>query len=322
MAINTSYSTPANGTEAIYRLITLLTANGWRIPQWSDATTLTTPAAPLASNPYGAAPGGWGSGVGNLGNTSAWFRITSPTVGGYTREWLFQRGSADQTWTVARGRTGFTGGAPNATTLPTDATGVTLINALSLFDTTLTSRLLISVDTVNGAWSMFTVVTGGGNTRTFVCDEALSAGTYPAADADPYIFGLYYNPTGLTPASFATSVPITFYKRTRHGLASPSNASVTLNPIFLYGTSSYAPASGASIQLAPEPYNTTEVPLQIPVFRPGSTGTSTGWCGYSNGMRWCTVWGRSNGQTLTDTINYWIFAGGMWIPWDSSTPTI
>lgn len=318
MAINVNYSTPANGTAAIHSLITLLLANGWRIPQSSDGSTLTTHSPPTSTNPYSTSS----SGPGNLGNNLAWFRITSPTVSGNTREWLFQRGAADQTWTVSRGRTGFTGGSPSATVLPTDSTAQSLISNLQLFDSTLLSRLLLAVDTVTGAWSMLTIPTGGGNVRTFVFDEALATGTFPAADTDPYVFGLYYNATGLTPAAWAFTSPITIYKRIRHGLASASNQSITFRPLYPWGANAQAPASAASDQIAPEPYGNTEVPIQIPVFRPGATSTSTGWIGFTNGLRWGTVWGRANGQTLTDTSNYWIFAAGMWVPWDSSTPTI
>jgi hypothetical protein len=318
MAINTSYSTPVNGTAAIFSLITLLTANGWKIPAWSDATTLTTPGSPLSSNPYGSS----GNGAGNLGNTNAWFRITSPSVNGNTREWLFQRGSADQTWTVSRSRTGFTTGG-TASVIPTDATtGQNLLSAAQLFDAVLASRLLIEVDTVTGAWTMFTIVTGGGNTRTFVADEALAAGTFASADTDPYLFTAYYNATGATAPATIPPAFATWYKRTRNGLSGAANNTTTLAAIFNSSAVCIAPPSGTANQPAPEPYSTNEVPIQIPVYRAGATSTTTGWAGFTNGLRWNTVYGRSNGQTLTNGANYWIFVAGTWVPWDSSTPVI
>lgn len=319
MTINASYSTPASGTAAIYSLITLLTANGWTISAWSDATTLVSGVS-LASNPYGSAS----SGVGNLGNASAWFRITSPTVGGYTREWMFQRGANDYTWSVSRSRLGFTTGG-GATTIPTDATsGMALFGSGTLFDAVLSSRLLLSVDTVSGAWSLFTVVSGGGNVRTLIFDEALAAGTYPAADTDPYICAVYYNGTGLDVSAFGLASSVTVYKRTRHGLASPSNAAVSIRHTSTYtGDPLFVPVSSSSGQIGPEPYGSTEIPLPLPVFRAGAASTSNGWCGYTAGLRWATVWGRSNGQTLSDGSSlYWMYAGGMWMPWDSSTPVI
>lgn len=315
MAINTNYSTPANGTAAIYSLITLLTANGWKIPAWSDGTTLTTPGSPLTANPYGSSA----SGAGNLGNTSAWFRLTSPSVGGYTREWLFQRGAADQTWTVARGRSGFTTGG-TAATVPTDSTATTIISAAALFDSTLLSRLLIAVDTVSGAWTMLTIVTGGGNVRTLIVDEALAAGTYPAADTDPYLYAAYYNATGLGVNSVVSGLPV--YKRSRHGLTNAINTGANLGAIHLSGLIVVAPPTDGTYQLAPEPYGNTEVPVQIPVLKYGVTGQTKGWCGFTAGLRWPSVYGRANGQTLTDGTNFWIFVGGMWAPWDSSAPTI
>ena len=319
MAINVSYSTPANGTTAIYSLITLLIANGWTVSAWTSGVGNAAVNGVAVGNPYtdnaNATTG--------LGNISAWFRITSPTVGGYTREWMFQRGADDYTWSVSRSRLGFTTGG-TATVIPTDATsGMALFPSGNLFDAVLSSRLFLSVDTVSGAWGAFTIVSGGGNVRTMIFDEALAASTYPALDADPYICAVYYNATGLDVGAFGVGIPVTVYKRTRHGLTSPSNAAVTVRQSSIYvGDAIYAPASSSGGQIGPEPYGSTEVPFPIPVFRPGAASTSNGWCGYTAGLRWATVWGRSNGQTLSDGTSYWIYAGGMWVPWDSTTPVI
>ena len=106
MAIQANTSSPANGTAAIFTLLTRLCAAGWIVKRWSDATTLSSDNVNLTANPYGTS----GSGAGNLGNTSAWFRVAAP---GGSREWLFQRGSGDATWTVSRSIAGFTGGSPS-----------------------------------------------------------------------------------------------------------------------------------------------------------------------------------------------------------------
>ena len=95
MAIIANTSSPANGTAAILTLLTQLCAGGWIVKRWSDGTTLSSDNVNLTSNPYGSSS----SGANNLGNTSAWFRVAAP---GGSREWLFQRGSGDATWTVSR----------------------------------------------------------------------------------------------------------------------------------------------------------------------------------------------------------------------------
>jgi hypothetical protein len=95
MATLTDVSSPANGTAAVYTLLTELCAAGWIVKRWSDATTLSSDNVNLTTNPYGSS----GSGAGNLGNTSAWFRVAAS---GGSREWLFQRGAGDATWTISR----------------------------------------------------------------------------------------------------------------------------------------------------------------------------------------------------------------------------
>ena len=322
MAIATSYSTPANGTTAIWALINLLVANGWTVSAWTTGSAVGSVVNGAAvGNPYtndSAASTG-------LANLSAWFRLTYTGSGGYSREWLFQRGSlatADYTWTVSRSRTGFlTGGT--ATVIPTDATtGQSLMAATQLFDATLASRLLISVNTGNGSWTLLTVLTGGGTTRTFIADEAMAAGTFSAADTDPYVFGAYWTTGGITAPYSVPPTPVTFYKRTRHGLASAANTVITMGPICSTVGTVLAPSTSPTLQVAPEPYGTNEVPIQIPVYKAGATGTATGWAGFTNGLRWSSVYGRSNGQTITDSANFWVYVGGMWVPWDSSVPTI
>jgi hypothetical protein len=64
------------------------------------------------------------------------------------------------------------------------------------------------------------------------------------------------------------------------------------------------------------------VPLPIPVMRTGVPSTTTGWVGFARGIRWATVQGRASGQTLDGTTEYWIYAAGLWLRWDSSTPTL
>lgn len=319
MAINTSTTSPANGTEAVFTLLTMLLAAGWTVPAWSDGTTLTTPGAALTANPYGSAA----SGAGNLGNTSAWFRVTAPSS---SREWIFQRGAADTTWTVARSRLGYTGGAPNATTLPTDATSSQTLSAAAVLFSATPGVWLISVDTVDYGWTAFTVPVGGGNVATLVFDEPLLTGTYPTtpvADDDPVLFGLYYNGTGLVAAGgwnvqYNSSLPV--YKRVRHGLSSPSNVRVGYARVHINNNSVTPAVAGAWTTLGTDPYNSYEVPLSIQV---GATAVAiNGWVGVTSHHRWCTVAGRSNGQTLVAGSDYWIYCAGVWVPWDSSTPAI
>ena len=323
MAINTSATAPANGTAAIFTLINTLLAAGWRIKAWSDATTLTSGVS-LSTNPYGTS----GSGAGNLGNTSAWFRIAA---GDGSREWMFQRGSADTNWGVYRSVSGFTTGG-NATTVSTNATdGYTFQTNANGFIGASPGRWLISVNTSDYTWCAFNVAIGGGNSGVMLGDDSLMAGTYPTspvADADPYVSFFAYLSAGATTVSFSATSTGVCMKRFRHGLASASNVKATASSAVGIVTSGTVQGLGPIVTsgnyICVEPYNSAEVPILIPVYAYGSAAsTTTGWVGYQNGWRASTITGRATGQTLNfNNATYWIYAVGWWVPWDSSTPTI
>jgi hypothetical protein len=321
MAVQTNFSTPATATTAVYTLITALCAAGWVIPAWSDGTTLTTPGSPLATNPYGSA----GSGATNLGNTSAWLRLTAPNG---TREWLIQRGTTDVLWTISRSRTGFSGGT--ATVLPTDATTGQAMVANATFFPAVSSTHRWGISLENSApygWTAFLLPIGGGNIITMLFDEPLATASIAATDGDVVLFGSYFNATGFAAAAgftVAAASTLTCWKRFRHGLASPSNVRVQYLGYYERGSAVLvAPSSGTS-QCAVDPINSLEAPLPIQVAAIGNPATNTGYCGFVNRHRWCSVSGRSNGQTLYDATNglYWIYLAGLWLSWDSSTPSI
>ena len=318
MAVQTDVSSPANGTAAIFSLITRLLLAGWLVKAWSDATTYTGGVS-LNTNPYGSAS----SGAGNLGNTSAWFRIAAADG---SREWLFQRGAGDATWTVSRSKAGFTGGSPSATTAgtATDATG--LFTAASLFSAT-PGRAFISCDDAApyGFW-MSCITLGGGNVLTLLCDEPLLANSYDPADTDPYLWWGYYNATGLA-ASTSAIVTISGTLLYKRFTGAGSNQVCSLCRMTTQGqsgtTAAAAPPTDASAQVGMTPSSLTEVPLRIPVVRLGASSSTSGWVGLTSRLRWATVHGRLNGQTLAQGASaYWIFMAGVWVPWDSSTPAL
>lgn len=317
MAVQTDVSSPANGSAAIFSLITRLCAAGWLVKRWSDATTLTDSAS-LSTNPYA----GSGSGAGNLGNNSAWFCIAAADG---SREWLFQRGTGDATWTVSRSKAGFTGGSPTATTVSTATDATALFSAASLFSAT-PGRMFISTDDAApyGFW-LSCVKLGGGNVLTFLCDEPLLASSYDPADVDPYLWWGYYNATGLA-ASTSAIVDVSatlLYKRFTGAGSNQVCSLCRLVPQPLWGYSSVAPPSTASDQVGMTPLSLTEVPLRITVVRHGASSATTGWVGLTSRLRWATVHGRLNGQTLAQGASaYWIFMAGLWVQWDSSTPTL
>lgn len=322
MAILTSNTTAANGTEAVMTLLTTLTASGWTVVAWSDATTLTTPGSPLTSNPYG----GSGSGPGNLGNTSAWFRILAPAS---YEEWIFFRGSSDVTWTVVRSRTAFSvGGA--ATTRSTSTIEDILVSAATFFPATSFTWNISVEDASPYGFTAFHVVSGGGNVKTLIFSEPLAAGTYSPLDQDPVVYGAAYDATGYGPYDLVAdnSTQIRYWrKRVRHGMTSPSPSTTWAGLQHIRSDSvgaSMAPATNTGTgQIGVEPYGSKEIPLPIAVGW-AQASYSGGWQGYLSRQRWCTVGGRVNGQTLYDSasVKYFIYMIGIWVPWDSSIPAI
>lgn len=315
MATTVSASSPTNGTAAVFTLLTEILAAGYRVTAWSDGTTYTGSVS-LSANPYGSS----GSGAGNLGNASAWFRVRAPDS---SREWLFQRASADQTWTINRSKSGFTGGSPNATTAGTASDATALFSAAQAFPTS-TWRMFISCESAAPyGFTAFGITLGGGNVLHILTDEPLASGTTDTSDTDPYLWWGYYNATGLAGATGgAISVSSTLlYKRFTGAGSNQVCAMLTLAP---YAATQVAPAqSTTSAQCGVTPNTLHEIVLPIYVARAGASSSTTGWVGTCNRLRWGTVGGRANGFTLGPAGGlYWIFLAGIWVPWDSSTPAL
>lgn len=320
MSVTVSNTGPANGTAAIFTLIDRLCNAGWLVKAWSDATTYTGGVS-LSTNPFGSSA----SGAGNLGNTSAWFRIAAPDG---SREWMFQRGASDVTWSVARSRLGYTGGSPNATTLPTDATSGQAMFASATFFAAPPGAWNISCET-GAPYGFFAWAISASNVKTILIDEPLLANTYPAADADPVMSCAYYSAGGLTGPNPTLQVSLEAivigYKRMRHGLGSASNVRVTwLHYLQPYFSVRVAPPTGASAQVGPDPITNSEAPMPIQAAVDGATGVTKGWVGTCGRVRWGSVYGRDNGSGLHDAAGSldWVYCAGVWVPWDGSAITL
>lgn len=318
MAVSVDVSSPASGTAAIYSLITRLCAAGWLVKAWSDATTLTSGVS-LSSNPYGSAS----SGAGNLGNTSAWFRIASADG---SREWLFQRGSADQTWTISRSKAGFTGGTPNATTVGTASDATALFSAAQAFPTS-TWRMFISCETASPyGFVCFGITNGGGNVLHFLVDEPLAASTYDTSDTDPYFWWGRYDSPGYAGSTggIGAVMGASLYKRfTGAGSNQLSHLlSWHYNNVGTYDRVAPA-ASTTQWQVGTTPSTLVEAVLPVGVARPGTSSSTTGWIGICNRLKWGSIGGRANGYTFGPSGGaYYIFMAGILVPWDSSTPAL
>jgi hypothetical protein len=131
------------------------------------------------------------SGAGGMDNASAWYRITDP---GSVREYLFQRVSAHYSWIWQYSALDkFSGGTPDATTLPTatDSQGLAR-NSASAQTMLATSNFnavchISAQDTaVNGvyAWYCTTIVLDDIPNELFMCCEPIGS---TSGDADPCV---------------------------------------------------------------------------------------------------------------------------------------
>jgi len=333
MAVVASVSSPTSGVDAVSAIITALVTSAWVVKGYGTGSSGTGSGAVNLSYNTSTNPFATGQvAAGTLSNPQAWARIASPDA---SREWLFQRTSAaagsanDHLWLINRSKAGFsTGGTASVAPTASDSTplfGTTAPTWSQAFPTT-TWRMFVSVE--NAApygFTVFGITLGGGNVLSILADEPLLTGTSATEDTDPYLWIGYYNAPGLAaPGAFSLGNTTTMvgYKR-----FVPASSNQRINYGYIYDGAASAPVTPpqntSTGQMGPTPSGVLEVPIRIPVFRNAASSTSSGWCGFTGRHRWSTVGGRTNGQTLANgTSAYWIYAAGVWVPWDSTTPAL
>lgn len=321
MAIVPSESSPANGSAAVFEILNVLCDSGHHVLAWATGTGGTySGVVDLTANPYG----GSGSGAGNLGNNLAWFRARAAD-GSY--EVLFQRQTADQTWTIQGSVLGFTGGTPDEDTPPTATDAVTLFSAAQAFPTSAWRLFVSADDAAPYGFTAYGITLGGGNVLHFIVVEPLRETSIDPADTAPILWWRYYNATGLA-ASYCAIASMTETNLTKRFASAGSNVTVSM---LLYATWSQIQAFSDMRAAPPEtvgsqggiaPLALTEPPLDIKVVKTGATSSTTGWVGTCQRLRWTTVAGRVNGGMLTGTTHNWINMAGAWVPWGPTEPTL
>jgi len=181
--------------DYFYAIKTALLAAGWELMASSDGTNYTAGSSPDRL----PTPTAWN-------NSGAWCRLREPGGAG-GREYCFMRGSTATAAIIKYSRaTGFTGGTPNATTLPTtgasgdgvvwfaasnigfgNESSVTTVASGSAWSNTTGWVSCVASDTaVNGVYGWWMIRWPAGGTATeLTYTEAVQAGTYPSGDADP-----------------------------------------------------------------------------------------------------------------------------------------
>lgn len=197
MAIRVSANNlPATGAALVYILKEFL-----KNPAGSAVWTVVKSGDGLAAyNAAGDVITSNGTGANGMNNNKAWFVIRMP---GSTREFCFQRGSSSsEHFRLKYSVSGFSSGAPNATTCPS-ATDEQVIwvggtdsapSGSLIAPTANLNRQSVWMDDASPyGWGVIGWTTAGVINTGFHLD-ACAAGSYPTEDVDPYV--LYFTRIG------------------------------------------------------------------------------------------------------------------------------
>jgi len=332
---NVNFSIGASGgDEAIYELKNVLTGSGGTVSSSSNGTTfndtdlITSPTAIAGANR---------------------FVIVREPGGGLAREWSFQRGANERTWTVKISPLmGFKNGG-STTVTPTATDEEIILNNALLFQGA--SGYKIHVTALNTPYGpagnevypfwFFTSTNGSiafSSPRTLICQEPLATGSYPPlvgtrlqtidGDADPAVYACRYQEGYSTEGQ-------PFESYTRHSLES--------NMTFRY-FHSYSSGIDRGLTFAddvicgnnyPLGLNTMPSSRQDPMF-PIYLGRTIGVSGWESSLARTTQIGfkgatayirrpgiaRSNSDTTNLSTDARIYLNSLLVPWpEGVTPS-
>ncbi len=255
----------------IFNIQQTLVAAGWTVQKSSDGTTYkSTPGSQITAS---------GAGAGGANNNNAWILLQDP---GGRRQFVIQRGTATTQIRAAYSALAkFTGGTPNATTLPTATDQAFVIGTSGAFSTTLPAAGLYythciaqstPVGNVYGFWMLNTATGTGATTSSgLLCCEPLATGSFPAADVDPVV--IFARNSGNFFASY-------WWKYGFGDQTFVNMGSGTYAGAFFIATTGLNGIGGSSTFAGDNPYD--GLANNIPVFfgRPASL-TQPGWKGWS-----------------------------------------
>ena len=269
-----------NGASAVFRLKELLKQAGWTVLMSSDGTTYNASGDQITSA---------GSGAGGMDNQDAWFRIEDPAS---LREYVFQRGIAHYYWLWHYSASdGFTGGSPDATTIPTasDMQGLGRVEVTSqvMFPTSGSWITHIAAQNAahNGVYAWWLCCYTTVEKTFFACDAIDSTTT--DNDNDPCVhIGTDDAPTYATMSSTSLSAnPDSFRSWMRYGEDDEEWSGIT----GLYYTANgtlYVPLPTNNAFILDPHDSDIAVALPIHWMRHTSTANITGYKGASKYFMW------------------------------------
>lgn len=180
-----------NGAQAMWKLVTSLVTAGWVVKADSDGTTYAAGGGQVT---------GGGTGAHGLDNASAWIRVQAPSVGasGQTREFTFQRGTADaRYWRIKYSASaGFIIGAAAIVVTPTAADEVVMFSlgtdAAPAFtnwfpNTDFRWHVACGGGAESYSFYAFGMMVGTNSTANGMCLDVMASGSYSDLDIDPAV---------------------------------------------------------------------------------------------------------------------------------------
>ncbi len=329
---------PASGAAAFYLLKTTLVTAGWSVISDSDGTTYASGGGQVTTG----AAGGHG-----LGNTKAWIRMQAPSVNGFAREIIFQRGSVgNRDWRLKYSASaGFSGGSPSATVTPSSTDEVFMLGGGTDASPTFISNWF----NTDGAYHWNLVCGGAAEFYSFVAFAHTTATTnanvalfldvmatngFAPGDTDPAVMYCSAANATATPLSeiISSSLPTTTVTnpalgRAWMGTLSAAGASTSSNNVNVglvclgSSTCTLGGGGGGGTGIAVNPFTGNDDMFQ-PFYARASNQVikPTGFKGFST-LFLLGAMHRTNLDTATtlatgDRIHF----GTAWLPWNNAAP--
>lgn len=288
-----------DGASSIFHLKELLKSVGWTVLSSSDGTTYQSSGDQISH--IGSGAGGWT-------NANAWFRIEDPNS---NREYVFQKNStARQIKWLYSASAGFSGGSPDAVTIPTaiDQQGLAKISTgfQTMFNAGSYVHIVANSTAYNGVYAWWLASATGRDTtpeETLMICEPMDA-DYSTADSDPCVhLGSDDTPAySVTSAIALAAATDSFRCWMDYGGVGEEWGGITT--VYYRSTANYAPTT-----VTANPHNGTLQLFRIPFFRHTSTGSTAGFKGMSKYLAWCPLTSLQYPSVISST-------SGNYLVWD------
>lgn len=304
---------PADGALGMWSFISLLISSGWTKTQDSDGTTYSNTGTQVT---------GGNSGANGLNNLRAWVVLQSP-AGASSRQICIQSTFNNGLyWRIKYSRqAGFTGGSPDAQTVPSATDEAVVYGSGSdaspgttqYFGQNTTYYMQLLADNASPySFALITYSKVTGIVQTVFALDGLTTGTYPNGDNDPVVIYCNFSDQGLDMLStlyFSSeaSGPASWLK---YGLA---GAGFVKTPaLYLANTSTPVVPGGLGQNAITGEDN--DVPVMYA--RRGALSAPVGYKGMSSLFTWK---GSNRGIGVTFNNKAKAIFGDVAVPWDGTT---